>query len=284
MSTRAPVPDPWLDPLLVIDGRYRFQHGPEDVAAAREFVGPVEAADGSALARAIVLRVHERMRILPTAFGLGMPKTLRAIVAAGGGNCVSHAVLAAVLLRDRGLPTRLVAEEVHTNFGLLRAPTVFVRAPVGPTLNGHVWIEVLLDGEWVPADAELGIFGVRQWLRVRLGTGVTVAALGVAIRERWKFPLRIRRLGPDGMPEEDVTGLYLVEKLAGVLGPAAALPSSWVEGVRYFSRSFRWEGRAGLRILRERRRLREMSRALASFSGELQRSLAGTAERRKEES
>src|SRR3990172_9532515 len=113
--------DPWLDPLLVINRRYRFGHRPEDVAAAWDFVGRVEAPDEQGLARALVMRVHERMRIRASAFGLGMPKSLPAIVATGGGNCVSHSVLAAVLLRDCGLPARLVVEDVYTNFSLLRA-------------------------------------------------------------------------------------------------------------------------------------------------------------------
>ena len=260
------MPDPWLDPLLVINRRFRFEHGPSDVAAAREFIGSVDARDGPGLARSVVMRVHERMRIRASAFGAGMPGSLPATVAAGGGNCVSHAVLAAVLLRDRGLPARLVVEEIYTNFSLLRAPAVAFRAPIGPTLNGHVWNEVLIDGDWMPADAELGVFGTGEWLAARVGRGVTVHAMGLPIVERWKFPLRIRRLGPDGMPAEDVTSLYLVDKLGEALAVGGALPAAWVEGVRFFSRAFDWEGRAGLRILRERRRLREMSRARAGWS------------------
>jgi len=260
------MPDPWLDPLLVINRRFRFEHGPGDVAAAREFIGTLEAPDSYRLVRSVVMRVHERMRIRASAFGAGMPRSLPATVAAEGGNCVSHSVLAAVLLRDRGFPTRLVVEEVYTNFALLRAPAVVFRAPIGPTLNGHVWIEVLVDGEWVPADAELGVCGTGEWLAARLAGGVTVAAVGLPIREHWKFPLRIRRLGPDGMPVEDVTSFYLVDKLSEALGWGGSLLLPWVEGVRYFSRTFDWEGRAGLRILRERRRLREMSRARAGWS------------------
>jgi len=257
------MPDPWLDPLLVINRRFRFEHGPGDVAAAREFTGSLEDADGPGLARAVVMRVHERMRIRASAFGVGMPRSLPETVAARGGNCVSHSVLAAVLLRDRGFPARLVVEEVYTNMSFLRVPAALFPAPIGPTLNGHVWIEVLINGEWVPADAELGICGTREWLASRLAGGVTVAAVGLPIREHWRFPLRIRRLGPDGTPAEDVTSLYLIDKLSEALGSGRALPLSWVEGVRYFSSSFRWEGRAGLRILRERHRLQQMSRALA---------------------
>jgi hypothetical protein len=178
---------------------------------------------------------------------------------------VSHSVLAAVLLRDLGFPTRLVVEEVYTNVSFLRVLAVLFRAPIGPTLNGHVWIEVWVNGEWLPADAELGLFGTEAWLAERLARGVTVTAVGLPVREHWKFPLRIRRLGPDGTPAEDVTALYLADKVAEALGSGRALPMPWVEGVRYFSSSFRWEGRAGLRVLGEHRRLRDMSRALAIF-------------------
>ena len=257
--------DPWLDPLLVINRRYRFEHRPEDVAAAWDFVGRVEAPDEQGLARALVMRVHERMRIRASAFGWGMPKSLPAIVASGGGNCVSHSVLAAVLLRDRGFPARLVSEHVYTNVSLLRVAAALIRAPIGPTLNGHVWIEALVNGEWVPADAELGVFGVDEWLVRRLARGATLAAVGLPIREHWKFPLRIRRLGPDGAPDEDVTSHYLVDRLAEAL-VTTALPSAWVEGVHYFSGSFDWEGWAGLRVLREHLRLAAMSRALATFA------------------
>lgn len=270
-TTIAPaMVESWLNPLLVIDGRFRFLHGSDDVAAARDFVGTVKAPDERSLARAVVMRVHERMRILPTAFGVGMPKTLSAIIAARGGNCVSHAVLTTVVLRDCGLPTRLVSENVYTNFSLLRVATVFVRAPIGPTLNGHVWLETFVDGEWVPADAELGIFGLSEWLTMRVIRGSTVPwGIGVPVREHWRFPLYIRRLGADGMPEEDVTALYLVDEMSSYLRPGGSLPSAWVEGVQYFSRSFPWDGRAGLRILREWRRLRAMSRAVSSFAAGL---------------
>jgi len=216
--------DPWLDPLLVINRLYRFEHRPEDVAAARDFMGPVDAADGESLARAVVVRLHERMRIRASAFGVGMPTRLAGIVAARGGNCVAHSVLATAVLRDRGLPTRLVVENTYTNVSLLRLPAAFVRAPIGPVLNSHVWIELMIDGGWVPADAELGVFGIKEWLAVRVARGVTVRAIGLPIAEHWKFPLRIRRLGPDGQPAEDVTALYLVDRLSEALGARGNCP------------------------------------------------------------
>ena len=94
-------------------------------------------------------------------------------------------------------------------------------------------------------------------------------ALGVPIREHWKFPLRIQRLAPDGGPSEDVTGLYLIDGLGSAVGASAAVPPAWIEGVRYFSRLFRWEGRAGLRILGQRARLRAMSLALTGIAADM---------------
>lgn len=263
------VNDAWLNPLLVINRGYRFQHSPADVAAAWDFIGPVEAPDKESLARAVVVRVHERMRIRPSAFSLGMPKSLRGIVAVEGGNCVAHSVVATVLLRDLGIPARLVSENVYTNASLLRLPTALVRAPIGPTLNSHVWVEVCVDGEWVPADAELGIFGFTEWCAARLVHGTTLRALGLPFPEHWKFPLRIGRLGPDGQLYEDVTALFLVDGLGRMLGPGNPLPPGWVEGVHYFSGTFRWDGWAGLRILKERRRLQRMYHALGTMAEKL---------------
>lgn len=63
--------DPFLDPQRVANRRLTFEHGHDDVLLACEFLGTGETAS----ARDIVMRVHERLRILASAFGIGMPKT-----------------------------------------------------------------------------------------------------------------------------------------------------------------------------------------------------------------
>lgn len=253
--------DPFLDPHRVTNRRLRFEHSHADVLRACEFLG---ASEGTS-ARDVVMRVHERMRILASAFGIGMPKTLAAIVGRAGGNCVSHAVLAAVVLRQLGFGTRLMVEDVYTDASSLRAPAALLAVPIGPTLNGHVWIETLVDDEWIPADPQLGLFGTKDWIGARVLRGVSLAALGVPVREHWRFPLRIRRLGPDGTPAENVTQLYLIERVRAVTG-RDALPLAWTDGVEYFANVFDWQGRAGLRLLGERRRLAAMSRAIRSVA------------------
>jgi hypothetical protein len=254
------------DPLHVANRGMQFDHGVRDLALARDFAGRVESDDALRTARTIVSRIHDSMRVLPTAFGLGAPRTLEQIVERRGGNCVSYAVLAVAVLRSHGIPARLVVEEVCTNVSLLRAPACLVRAPIGPTLNGHVWLEADVDGRWLPADAELGIFGDDEWSAARLLRGVSIDALGLRIKERWKFPLRIRRLDASGQPDENVTELYLVEKLRALPGLKGPLSADWLEGVRYFAEAFDWTGRTGARILLQHRRLRRMSTALARLA------------------
>jgi len=251
---------PFLNPHLVTNRRLRFEHSHADVVRACEFLG----ADEHASAREIVMGVHERMRILASAFGIGMPKTLGDIVERAGGNCVSHAVLATVVLRQQGFSTRLMVEDVYTDASLLRAPGALLAVPIGPTLNGHVWIETLADDEWIPADPQLGLYGTEDWIRARVLRGVSLAAMGVPVRERWRFPLRIRRLGPDGTPAENVTGLYLIGRVRSVVG-RDALPRAWEDGVAHFANVFDWQGRSGLRLLGERRRLNAMFKAVESL-------------------
>lgn len=261
--------DPWLNPFQVHSRSMVFEHGSDDVHAALELVGPVDADNPSTLVNEVVARVHQRLLILPSAFGHGMPNTLAEIVARRGGNCVSHAVLATVVLRQLGIPTRLITENVYTGFSFLRLPAAAIRAPIGPTLNSHVWCEVLVAGEWIPADAELGVCGTVEWLAARVAGPLVIRAVGPPITERWLFPLRLRRLAPDGMPADDISILYLVDRLRSALDDGVRLPDEWSDGVAYFASSFDWEGRPGIRILRERRVLRDMATARTRISARL---------------
>lgn len=259
--------DSWLNPLLVVNRSMVFRHTPDDVAAARRFV----VADDPGDAEAVVSAVHGRMKIAVTALGFGMPRSLGEIVQRGAGNCVSHSVLAAVLLRDRGVAARLVSENTYTSFSVMRIAPALLKAPVGPVLNSHVWLEVRTGGGWVPADAELGIFGAGQWLERRVLKGVTVRALGLPASERWRFPLRIRRLAEDGQPFQDATGDYLLGSLERVGLAGGAVPEGWRQGVRYFSEEFDWTGRAGLRIWRARGHLARMSAGRRKLAASLAR-------------
>ncbi len=254
--------DWWSDPCLIVNRGMRFEHGPEDVRAAAKLIGPQVSPSDLTAVQSLTTAVQRSLKILPTAFGRGMPRTLSEILGRRGGNCVSFSVVATVVLRASGFPTRLISETVYTNISLLRGLGAVARTPIGPLTNGHVWLEVRLGGDWIPVDAELGLTGTAEWLARRLASGVTLPALGLPVREHWKFPLRILRLGPDGQPFEDATAEYLIDAPAKGRGDGRRPPEVWSDGVKYFSRNFRWEGRSGLRILAQLPRLRRMSRAL----------------------
>jgi len=185
------MPDTWSNPCSVRNRRLAFEHAAAVVERAVERFGPFAGATADALAADVVSRVHERMRIVPTALGLGVPRILDEALQRRGGNCSTFAAVLTVLLRAQGIPARLVVEDVFTDLSLLRAPAALLRAPVGPTLNGHVWVEALVQGAWLPADAELGLFGLGGWLTARVLRGVSLSALGLPARERWRFPLRL---------------------------------------------------------------------------------------------
>ncbi len=105
-------------------------------------------------------------------------------------------------------------------------------------------------------------------MRARVLRGVWVEATGVRVREHWRFPLRLRRLDVDGVPTEDVTSPYLVDGLRSVIG-RETLPAQWTAGVDHFAHRFDWDGRVGLRLLGEWRRLGAMSRAIQTVAHEL---------------
>lgn len=71
------------------------------------------------------------------------------------GDCTEHAVLLAAMLRNRGIPARIVA-------GL-----VYVHSQGG--FGGHMWTEAYIDGHWVPLDATLGLGGTAGG-HIRLST------------------------------------------------------------------------------------------------------------------
>jgi transglutaminase-like putative cysteine protease len=59
------------------------------------------------------------------------------------GDCTEHAVLLAALMRIKGIPSRVVGGLVHTNqqYGF----------------TGHVWVEALVEDQWIPFDSTTGM-------------------------------------------------------------------------------------------------------------------------------
>ncbi len=69
------------------------------------------------------------------------------------GDCTEHAMLLAALMRIKGIPSRIASGLVHTNqqFGFV----------------GHVWVEALIEGQWVPFDSTFGGTGIKP-TRIKL--------------------------------------------------------------------------------------------------------------------
>ena len=96
-------------------------------------------ADPRGACQRLVIFVHSKMQHSPFSTSLSpadeVARTLR-------GDCTEHAVLLAALMRIRGIPSRVVSGLVHTNQLLGFA--------------GHMWVEALIDGEWIPFDSTIG--------------------------------------------------------------------------------------------------------------------------------
>jgi hypothetical protein len=130
-----------------------------------------------------------------------------------------------------------------------------------------------MDDKWIPADAELGVFGFDQWTRARLVQGTTwrVRIAGVPYKETWPFPLRIRVMGERRDEEDDLTEEYLVERLAQLVDMDSPDGTVWADGVRYFAREFHWRRPfPGFRLLAQAPRLRRMEHALRRLLAHLE--------------
>ncbi len=83
------------------------------------------------------------------------PSRASEAAAQASGDCLSHAIVLTALLRNRGIPARIVG-------GLVRAQ------PDAPTFEFHVWCEAWIDPGWVsldamfPADAKVERIGFRR--------------------------------------------------------------------------------------------------------------------------
>lgn len=83
--------------------------------------------------------------------------TASEILARGSGDCTSHAVLLAAMLRAKGIPSRVAV-------GL-----VYIPVDTGPRMVYHMWNLAYVDGQWIHVDATR-TGGVARADRITLGT------------------------------------------------------------------------------------------------------------------
>jgi hypothetical protein len=260
------VPAAYRDATRIYHRLVTYRQTPEEVDEARRVIADAGLAGTPEPERAagIVRWVHGHMRPGVSLGRLGTATSVWGALEHGVGNCVAHSAIGCFLLRANDLPARLVRELNYTRFALSRLPLVFTGQPIGPYLNSHVWLEVLVEGRWLPADAQLGLFGPREWVAGRLARGTTLHAhVGpIPFSEHWPFPLCIGVV-EEGPEPEDRTAAYLIEAVGRFADRNSADWRVWEEGVTHITNRFDWSTRfAGLRILREVPRLRRMERAL----------------------
>ncbi|RYY32303.1 MAG: hypothetical protein EOP59_19400, partial [Sphingomonadales bacterium] len=108
-------------------------------------------------------------------------RTVPELIAQRGGNCAEQMRVARAMLTSLGVKTRRMAEINLQPFSEQRGRDAAEQiARIGPRgsvfgagYNDHRWLEVFdaATGEWVPADPTLGLVGLDQWVKARVGFG-----------------------------------------------------------------------------------------------------------------
>jgi len=202
---------------------------------AREIVGTETAS--MAKARRIIDWLNANFVWTDTDYGR---RSLVEIIERRGGNCAEQARVARALMTVAGIRTRQIAEvniqpespqrqkdaeEVVAQYGA--SASVF-----GLAHNDHRWLEVFDETteSWQPADPTLGLVGVEQWMRARVGFGARPVHHILPSRDML-VPVAIFALPEDGSFETatDRTGFYLVEQFGGLYGEALTTQPEWAQ-------------------------------------------------------
>ena len=137
-----------------------------------EWIAARAAGTGPPQSRAehTVRWVHEHVQFTPDRH-----KTIDGVLEDRRGNCYDQAGLLAALLQANGFSTRLVREINVEPPSQQRASSAEKSKShlFGYEHNDHTWLEIQIDGSWVPADSSLGLFGTREWIAARILRGVT---------------------------------------------------------------------------------------------------------------
>ncbi len=172
--------------------------------------------------------LHARMPWVPTDY---RERTAEEILERGAGNCAEHARVLQSLLEERGFRTRWVRE---INF---QAPSASRQASAerlvasrgrgasvfGLQHNDHRWLEVWEPaGEtWFPVDSALGIWGLSDWTRARVGFSPRPPPA-----KEMLVPFVVAAEAGDTL--EDRSRLYLVDAFDQAYGGKLSALPSWV--------------------------------------------------------
>jgi hypothetical protein len=137
-----PVPEETddLSSFLRPNSSYPADH-PRLKALARDILAPIgQDADDQTIARAILEFVSGYIETMPESPYVYHTSSVFDVLDNRTGDCTEHSQLFVTLARAAGLPARGVSGFVYD--GDDRAPS----------LAGHAWVEVLIDGHWVGLD------------------------------------------------------------------------------------------------------------------------------------
>ena len=169
--------------------------GPDEIEWGRALVRDLVKPHQSSLATAKAIQAEASGRF---AYRIASPRTIAGIVAAKGGNCVSHAIMGLFLLRLAGLPARMCYEfHVRDHSPISGWQAKRRRAGhFGADHNSHFWV-MFHDGlEWQPYDSALDYIGFAEFFAVRTRT------------QRWPYTLSFDPRRMTGAP-------FIVEQETG---------------------------------------------------------------------
>jgi len=187
-------------------------------------------------------------------------RTVKEIICRQGGNCAEQAMVVRALLKELNVKTRRITEiniqpekEQRQKDAEKRIAESGYRASVfGFRHNDHVWTEYFDEEkrEWMPADPTLGLIGLENWLKSRIGfePRVNHAILPSA---DMLVPIAVFALNPDGTIAEDRSEYYLIQSFNRVYkGRLEKLPSwkQWKQAVAFIQEKSRaaFEGKENL--------------------------------------
>jgi hypothetical protein len=192
-------------------------------------------------------------------------RTPEQIVRRRAGNCADLASVLAAMVNAAGIQARWIAEinvqprsEDRQAHAVAKIKELGPRASVfGLEHNDHRWLEIYdsARGDWVPADPAVGVVGVREWERARLGFGKRPPPPVPAVADITKdmlVPFMVTSIdGQHGAPAVDRSDHYLIDEFNRAYGGRlSSLPSwsRWTTEVRHLSEVARtaYAGQANL--------------------------------------
>jgi hypothetical protein len=179
-------------------------------------------------------------------------RTPEEIVRRRAGNCADLAAVLAAMVQAAGIQARWVAEiSVQPRDDGRQARAAEKVKALGPRLsvfglehNDHRWLEIYdsAEGGWVPADPAVGVVGIDEWERARLGFGKRPPPPVPAVADITKdmlVPFMVTAIdGQHGPPLTDRSDYYLIDQFDRVYGGRlSSLPawSQWTSEVRQLS-------------------------------------------------